>query len=640
MKKRFLYSALILIMLTVYAFKNQEQPHEVIRQRYSARFTVFKEVLSNLKTVLDNKTHNNADKEIPEAYDKLRESYKSLEYLLAYTDPSFVTEYINGAPLPSLEKNTFAPLVIEPHGLQVIDELMSDTDDDSFRNKTGKQVDMMITACESYYPKKVYSHQVFEAARSGLIRIYTLGLTGFDVPGTDHALSDAVTGLETMREDLLLFRPALQEISKPASDSLYSSFENCLKFMNSQKSFDKLDRFSVFKDHIDPLYRILGHAHYLLGYEMPHEVSAAPAAVNYQAGGLFDPSFLNASYYVAVPHDVINSKTSALGRLLFFDPVLSSNRQRACASCHDPAKAFTDGKPKSEAFDHAGTVSRNAPVLVNCVYSDRYFHDMRARDLTDQMEHVITNSKEFNTEWDEIVATLNQSKTYRELFAEAFGSEPETSIDAQNIRFAMASFISGLQGFHSRFDLLVRNEMQVLTKEDKAIVRGFNLFMGKAACGTCHFAPVFNGTVPPFYTESESEVLGVPENPAEPKPVLGEDRGRGKAHLKEQLAFYMYSFKTPTVRNIALTAPYMHNGVYPDLESVMDFYNKGGGAGIGINLPHQTLSSEPLNLNKKEIADIIDFMKALTDSPFTAPDSLPPFESRPEWNSRKIGGVY
>jgi cytochrome c peroxidase len=166
--------------------------------------------------------------------------------------------------------------------------------------------------------------------------------------------------------------------------------------------------------------------------------------------------------------------------------------------------------------------------------------------------------------------------------------------------------------------------------------------MGKAACGTCHFAPNFNGTVPPLYNESESEVLGVPENPYSKPLVIDNDEGRIAAKLKEDAPFYRYSFKTPTLRNVALTAPFMHNGAYKSLEDVMDFYNKGGGSGIGINVPYQTLPADPLNLNKQEMKDIISFMESLTDTSglTSAPLSLPTFDNRNEWNYRKIGGVY
>jgi len=154
----------------------------------------------------------------------------------------------------------------------------------------------------------------------------------------------------------------------------------------------------------------------------------------------------------------------------------------------------------------------------------------------------------------------------------------------------------------------VRGDETKLTKAEK---KGFNLFSGKAKCATCHFIPLFNGVVPPFYANTESEVIGVPKtknkNPAE----LDDDLGK---YLFIQSEIYKHSFKTPTLRNIELTAPYMHNGVFETLEEVMEFYNNGGGKGLHIAPKYQTLPFDKLNLSKKEIKDIISFMKTLTDT--------------------------
>jgi cytochrome c peroxidase len=177
---------------------------------------------------------------------------------------------------------------------------------------------------------------------------------------------------------------------------------------------------------------------------------------------------------------------------------------------------------------------------------------------------------------------------------------------------------------------------------DPAVIRGYNLFSGKAACATCHFAPTFAGLVPPAYIESESEVLGVPKAFEEPY-VLDPDQGRFMNKLlKEQAPFYEFSFKTPTLRNVELTGPYMHNGAFATLEDVMEFYNEGGGLGLGLDIPHQTLPGDALDLTDQEIDDIISFMKSLTDTTglTSMPQRLPVFEGNSELNKRPIGGAY
>ena len=144
---------------------------------------------------------------------------------------------------------------------------------------------------------------------------------------------------------------------------------------------------------------------------------------------------------------------------------------------------------------------------------------------------------------------------------------------------------------------------------DKRLKRGFNLFVGKARCATCHFLPVFNGTVPPLYSKTEQEVLGVFTTTN--SGVVDEDPGRGRFH--STVESLQKSFKTPTVRNAQLTAPYMHHGMYPTLLSVMEFYNEGGAVGQGRTLAQQTLPPDKLQLTTQEMQDIIYFMEHLTD---------------------------
>ncbi|HSZ34145.1 MAG TPA: hypothetical protein VK772_12595, partial [Puia sp.] len=137
-------------------------------------------------------------------------------------------------------------------------------------------------------------------------------------------------------------------------------------------------------------------------------------------------------------------------------------------------------------------------------------------------------------------------------------------------------------------------------------INGFNLFMGKAKCGTCHYLPLFSGNFPPRYVKMESEVIGVPETP-EGKAV---DPDMGRYNIQKTPSF-LHAFKTPSLRNISRTAPYMHNGAYQTLEQVMDFYNKGGGRGLNLKIDNQTLPFDSLGLNKKEISDIIAFIRCL-----------------------------
>jgi len=260
--------------------------------------------------------------------------------------------------------------------------------------------------------------------------------------------------------------------------------------------------------------------------------------------------------------------------------------------------------------DGKTSVNRNSPTLINSVFATEYFHDLRADRLEKQTEHVMSSSDEFNLPPLKLAEKLRRDANYAAAFRKAFPNQSEP-IQPASIQLAISAYISSLTSWNSAFDKYIRKETEHL---DPSAKRGFNLFMGKAACGTCHFAPTFSGLLPPYYDDSESEVLGATATNDTLRPTLDNDLGRSGNKIRaDAVSMFDHSFKTPTVRNVELTAPYFHNGSFPTLEEVMWFYKKGGGAGLGLDVPNQTLPFDSLELSKAEIADIIAFMKALTD---------------------------
>ncbi len=197
---------------------------------------------------------------------------------------------------------------------------------------------------------------------------------------------------------------------------------------------------------------------------------------------------------------------------------------------------------------------------------------------------------------------IQQNDTYNELFERIF----KNGITEKNFLYVMASYIRDLPSFSSKFDNALRNKETLNESE----INGFNLFMGKAKCAICHFYPVFNGSVPPIYQETESEVIGVPSKKDTINAIVDPDKG---VYYVYGAPLKKFAFKTPTVRNTAVTFPYMHNGVYDSLEEVIDFYNRGGGSGSGIELDNQTLPFDNLNLSETEIRDLIAFINTLND---------------------------
>jgi cytochrome c peroxidase len=584
-------------------------------------------------------------KDLKNAHLQTRLTFKKSEFLIEYIDRQSVKKYLNGPPLLSLEPKVPEIRIIEPSGLQVLDELVFGDSPAEDKEEIQSLVDKLQKEYQAV-KKYQYSHplqhrHIFESIRLELNRVFSLGLTGFDTPGSANAIPEAIESLSGMEAAIGAYLPVLTSKGEDELEQdITSLFKNAKEYLKDNDDFERFNRLVFLTDFVNPLYRLLLEAHNTLQIEKTQDADVRPPALNYNTDNLFSEDLLNAQYYANLDNKRNYKERVALGKLLFYDPILSSNNTRSCASCHNPDKAFTDGQAKSLSLDREGTIKRNAPGLINSVFAEHYFYDLREPHLERQIKHVVLDEKEFNTTFFDIVDKLNQSEAYRNLFAGAYPEHPDYQLSKWSISDALACFISELQAFNSPFDQYVRGEITTIPAE---VERGFNLFMGKASCGTCHFAPTFSGLVPPYYVESESEVLGVPSTKDTINIEVDPDLGRMDSGKPiDQVVFYAHSFKTVTVRNAALTAPYMHNGVYDSLEEVMDFYNRGGGAGMGIDLPYQTLPDSPLNLSDQEISDLISFMEALTDttSLTSIPTELPTFEGKPEWNDRTVTTKY
>ena len=275
----------------------------------------------------------------------------------------------------------------------------------------------------------------------------------------------------------------------------------------------------------------------------------------------------------------------------------------SCRSCHPPELAFTDGLVKNTIIDQKGLLERNTPTLINAALQPALFYDLRVNSLEDQSLSVVQSSREMHGSMIPSVQRIWKDKIYRQQFLDAFPYEDKNSMDTFEVMNAIGSYIRSLVYLNSRFDEYMRGSKSAMNPDE---INGFNLFMGKAKCATCHFMPLFSGAFPPRFIKMEMEVIGVPMKRGENK--IDPDEGRyGIVKVESQ----RHAFKIPTVRNASLTAPYMHNGIFANLDQVIDFYNKGGGAGLGIHLGNQTLPADTLGLTAKETSDIIAFIKTL-----------------------------
>ncbi|MGD8374924.1 MAG: cytochrome c peroxidase [Acidobacteriota bacterium] len=271
-----------------------------------------------------------------------------------------------------------------------------------------------------------------------------------------------------------------------------------------------------------------------------------------------------------------------LGRLLYYDPRLSVAGDVSCATCHHPEKGFTDNLPVSTG--HEGqTGARSAPPVTNATYNYVQFWDGRAGTLEEQALGPIENPVEMGNTLEGMIANVKGIDGYGPLFEAAFG-DPEVTAD--RVAKAIAAFERTVLSGNSKWDRFMAGDETAMSEAE---VRGWELFKGKAQCTLCHAGQTFS--------DSDFHNLGV--GMAGPEPDLGRyevtqaDADRG-------------AFKTPMLRDVTMTAPYMHDGSQATLEEVVEFYNQGGE-------PNEWLDPKivPLNLTDQEKADLVAFMRAL-----------------------------
>lgn len=639
MKKFIFLSALLIISWICFVNAGETaSPRELVRQQYLSHLGNFTKATADLVRSAEDYTQGKIETESLRAeFDQCRQAFKKIEFLLDYLQPQDVKDHLNGAPLPTTERNAPRLIIMEPTGLQSIEELVyAEVPEKRARDirKLSLELSRQALIIERFQQGEVlYDRHIFEALRAGLVRLMSLGLTGFDTPASGKAYPESAIAWRAMHKTL---KPYLER----ADDQQLARTINLL-FKQGQERLEEASTSEEFnlalfiREVLNPLYGRLADLQQELKIETAEESVEGEVANPSDARHIFSDEFLNPYYYTSLYRELDSDTLRLLGRYLFFDPVLSANMQRSCASCHQPEKAFTDGMARSLAFNRKDRIQRNAPTVINAIYSEKFFYDLRADKMENQVEHVIFNPHEFNTNYKTIFARLQSSSEYERLFAAAFPTQ-KPAINRYTLSAALSSYMVELRSFNSPVDRYLRGEALELSDE---VIEGFNLFMGRAACGTCHFAPTFSGLVPPQFSDQESEVLGVLKRPLAPE--LDEDRGRiASGRLADEAAFFDRSFKTPGIRNVAFTAPYFHNGQYASLEEVVEFYNHGGGRGLGIDVPNQTLAEDSLNLNEDEIHSLIAFMEALSDTSqmLHRPERLP--ELTAVEKPRTVGGDY
>jgi cytochrome c peroxidase len=273
-----------------------------------------------------------------------------------------------------------------------------------------------------------------------------------------------------------------------------------------------------------------------------------------------------------------------LGRLLFFDPILSGSEIRSCSSCHNPGLSWADGQPHAIGENQQALTLRT-PTLLNVAWTPKLGWDGHFRDLEDVAMGPITSPDNMNLPVKTLIARLDAIPGYVEAFDAAFGSG---DITERKVEMALATFERSIVSKEAPFDRWIKGDERAIGESAK---RGFDLFNGKANCAACHSGWAF--------TDASFHDIGVARHG---------DIGRGR--LFPTSVKLRYAFKTPTLRDVARRSPYMHDGSLPNLDLVIDLYDRGG-----IDRPSRAVEIRPLGLNNIERADLVAFLHTLNGAP-------------------------
>lgn len=316
-----------------------------------------------------------------------------------------------------------------------------------------------------------------------------------------------------------------------------------------------------------------------------------------------------------------------LGKLLFFDPRLSGDASISCATCHDPKKGWGDGKPLSTGYP-GSEYFRNSQTILNAAHYKRNYWDgrMDGRDLPTLVRDHLTEAHFMQVDGRLFAERLKQVPEYEELFRKAFGGDPSFGRTLN----AVAAFVRTIASRNAPLDRYLKGETAALSAEAQA---GMRLFQGKAGCIQCHSGALLS--------DQKFHALGVPENPAvfaEPLRHITFRRFMKTLgvpnydNLRADVGLYAVTkepgdrgkLRTPSLREVSLTAPYMHNGVFATLEDVVEFYNRGGGIH-----PNKSRLLRPLGLTDAEKKALVEFLKSLAGDPVVVePPRLPEYKLR------------
>jgi cytochrome c peroxidase len=633
------FIVLFVLVLTGMCFKNSNEDYIALYKRELNTFKIQQQDLIN--TIKAETTINNAETVliIKEQIHKARIKMKAIDFWLRYLHP-LAYKKIN-APLPVEWETEVFEKYEKPYkrigaGLTLAELYMDEPE---------VKKDSLLTllyesdkAIKTFEADSVTStlqkpDHFFFANRLFLLNLSAIYTTGFECPNAGNIFTELNAMLASVKEIYYSFNSNYS--NKQIKEDYLSLYAAMQKFVARQHNNPNLfDHFTFIKDYVNPLYRI--NQQYINEYRV-YSKSYIDYSLNNDNTSIFNKDLYNGQnrkgVFIALDDQEKLNEIKDIGKMLFFDPILSGNGKRSCASCHKPETYFNDTTVQTNAsFNLIGNLARNTPTLINAGYNHLLMLDGKHISLQAQAKDVITNATEMGCDADLIVSNVMSCEKYKKAFQRFKKFTPlysEISID--HIFSAITMYYSSFSDFTSPFDRAINNIENISTESKQ----GFNLFMSKAQCGTCHFVPQFNGVKPP-YIGSEFEVLGVPIDKQYKQISL--DKGRYNINPATET---LHAFRTGSLRNSTFTKPYMHNAVFNSIDDVIDFYDAGGGVGKGLVVDNQTLSTDSLRLTSIEKNALKAFIKTLDEDIILPKRPIElPATSLSAYKNRKVGGEY
>lgn len=632
---------IVSLFATVFCLSFKFESSRQYQNTYNRSLESFKNDQTSLLNLISSSDLSNplAKEKIKTQLHRARQKLKSIDFWLRYFEP-IVYRRING-PLPvEWENEVFEkfepPYRREGAGLTLA-ELYLD-EENANADSLGSLISISIDGIATFEADSITSElarpdHFFLANRLYILNLAAIYTTGYECPDTNRIIPELLGMMKEVRNIYNDFEADFKKT--PLTNEFKLLYDRTIAFIEKQPvNYSGFDHYTFLREYVNPLFRM--NQKFIREYGVVTR-NFNDYSLNNEAESIFEKTLFNSQntkgIFSLVEDEALMAEVKKIGKLLFYDPILSANNSRSCASCHKPTEYFTDtSQATAFQFDHNLKLSRNTPSLINSVYNHLLMLDGKHISLQDQGKDVMHNPQEMNMAKDELVKKIMSCCEYKDAFKRFLKHTPEEKeVVMDHIISAITFYYADFSQYQAPFD----DAMNKSREMDASVVRGFNLFMSKAQCATCHFVPMFNGVKPP-YIGTEFEVLGVPSDKEYSK--LSEDKGR---YLVNPAVETLNAFRTTTIRNSEHTKPYMHNGVFNTLEEVIDLYDGGGGAGRKLSVANQTLSSDSLRLSPSEKADLVAFIHSLNEKIiFEEPPLKLPSSGVRSLNSRKVGGDY